>query len=107
MSLRDLLVFAAVFATLPFVLLRPWIGVLLWVWLSVMNPHRLTWGAAYDFPFGQLVAAFTLAGLVFTREPIRLKGGAPAVVLLLFVACSVQLLLELPGAVARDRDRLA
>ena len=66
MALRDLLVFAAVFATLPFVLLRPWIGVLLWVWISVMNPHRLTWGAAYDFPFGQFVAAFTLAGLVFT-----------------------------------------
>jgi hypothetical protein len=51
-----------------------------------MNPHRLTWGAAYDFRFAMWVAAVTLVGLVVSREPIRFKGGAPAVVLLLFVA---------------------
>jgi putative inorganic carbon (HCO3(-)) transporter len=85
-ALRDLVVFAVVFGALPFILRRPWIGVLLWVWLSLMNPHRLAWGLAYDFPFAALVAVFTLIGLVVGRDPIRLKGGAPAAVLFLFVA---------------------
>ena len=44
MALRDLLVFAIVFGSIPFILRRPWIGVLMWVWISVMNPHRLSWG---------------------------------------------------------------
>lgn len=86
MGLRDILVFCVVFGALPFVLIRPWVGVLLWVWLSVMNPHRLTWGAAYNFRFAMWVAAVTLVGLVVSREPIRWKGGGAAVVLLLFVA---------------------
>jgi probable O-glycosylation ligase (exosortase A-associated) len=28
-----------------------------------MNPHRLTWGVAYDFPFAQLIAVATLLGV--------------------------------------------
>jgi probable O-glycosylation ligase (exosortase A-associated) len=28
-----------------------------------MNPHRLTWGLAYDFPFVQLIALCTLVGI--------------------------------------------
>jgi probable O-glycosylation ligase (exosortase A-associated) len=33
-----------------------------------MNPHRLTWGVAYDFPFAQIVAIVTLGGLLFTKD---------------------------------------
>ena len=33
-----------------------------------MNPHRLTWGFAYDWPFAQIIALATLAGLLLTRE---------------------------------------
>jgi probable O-glycosylation ligase (exosortase A-associated) len=32
-----------------------------------MNPHRLTWGFAYDWPFAHIVALATLAGLLLTR----------------------------------------
>jgi probable O-glycosylation ligase (exosortase A-associated) len=99
-ALRDLLIFAAIFGVLPFVLVRPWIGVLLWVWLSLMNPHRLAWGAAYDFPFAQLIAVVTLVGLLFSREPIRWKGGAPAIVLLMFAGwtCVTTLFALVPSA---------
>ena len=85
MALRDLLVFAIVFGAIPFILRRPWIGVLMWVWISVMNPHRLSWGLAYSFPLAQVIAAVTLIALVFSREPLRLKGGFAAVMLALFV----------------------
>ncbi|HEU4855481.1 MAG TPA: DUF5935 domain-containing protein, partial [Nitrosospira sp.] len=44
--MRDILVTLIVFGALPFVFKRPYIGVLLWVWISVMNPHTQGWGFA-------------------------------------------------------------
>jgi probable O-glycosylation ligase (exosortase A-associated) len=85
MSIRDALVFFAVFAAIPFILRRPVIGIFVWVWLGLMNPHRLTWGPAYDFPFAQMVAIVTLIALVFSREPKQMKGGAATAVLICFV----------------------
>jgi hypothetical protein len=49
--MRDLLVTAIVFGVLPFIFKRPWIGIMLWCWLGYMNPHRLAYGFAYNFPF--------------------------------------------------------
>lgn len=68
MPLRDLLVTAIVFGSLPVCFARPWIGVVMWYWIAYMNPHRLTWGFAYSFPFAQLIAIATLTGLLFTRD---------------------------------------
>ncbi len=85
MALRDLLLFGIVFGSIPFILRRPWIGVLMWVWIGVMNPHRLSWGIAYSFPMAQVIAAATFVALAFSREPLRLKGGFAAVALALFV----------------------
>ena len=62
--MRDLVIFAGVFAMLPFCFLRPFFGLLVWSWLGYMNPHKLTWGMAFDFPFVQLAAILTLAGVV-------------------------------------------
>jgi putative inorganic carbon (hco3(-)) transporter len=70
--MRDLAVAAIVFGLLPLCLLRPYIGVLLWTWLSLMNPHKLAWGFAFDFPFAYIVAIATLIGLVISRDPKRL-----------------------------------
>jgi probable O-glycosylation ligase (exosortase A-associated) len=66
--MRDIVITLIVLASLPFAFKRPYIGVLMWVWISVMNPHRLSWGFAYDFPFAAIVAGVTLAGLVFTKD---------------------------------------
>lgn len=72
--MRDLIIFAVVFGMLPFCLMRPFFGLLVWSWLGYMNPHRLAWGAAYDFPFVQLVAVTTLLGLLFSYFR---RGPAP------------------------------
>jgi probable O-glycosylation ligase (exosortase A-associated) len=48
--------------------MRPYVGVLMFLWLSFMNPHRLTWGIAYDMPFAQIVAAVTLGAMLFSKE---------------------------------------
>src|SRR5262245_61928450 len=73
MSLRDITLTLIIFGLLPYCLTRPWIGVLTWNWIGLMNPHRLTWGFAFNFPFAQLLALSTLAGLVFfsrDRKPV-------------------------------------
>ncbi|HPF26343.1 MAG TPA: putative O-glycosylation ligase, exosortase A system-associated [Steroidobacteraceae bacterium] len=66
--MRDIVLVLIVMGSLPIILMRPWVGIIMWNWLGFMNPHRFTWGFAYDFPFSALVALATLAGLLFTRD---------------------------------------
>jgi probable O-glycosylation ligase (exosortase A-associated) len=66
--MRDITVLLAVAAICIAALRHPWIGVMGWTWLSIMNPHRLTWGFAYTMPFAAAVAIATMAGLVLTRD---------------------------------------
>src|SRR4026209_565990 len=67
---------------LPFCLSRPWIGVLTWSWLGYMNPHRMTWGFAYDLPFGMMVRLATVVGLVITRDRKGLPNAIEVYLLL-------------------------
>ena len=66
--MRDLFVLAVVFGSVPVILARPWIGVLVWSWIAYMNPHRLAWGIARDFPVAMTVGATTLLALLLTRD---------------------------------------
>jgi putative inorganic carbon (hco3(-)) transporter len=70
--MRDVVIVLIVFGALPVILARPYVGVLVWSWLGYMNPHRLTWGFAYDYPFAFVVAIATLGGLLFSKEPKRI-----------------------------------
>jgi probable O-glycosylation ligase (exosortase A-associated) len=84
--MRDIVITLIVFGSLPFTLKRPWIGVLMWVWISVMNPHRLSWGFAYSYPFAAIIAGATLVGLVITKDPKRLPRSAILYTLIAFSA---------------------
>lgn len=66
--MRDIVLTMIVLGALPVAFKRPYIGVLVWTWLSMMNPHRLTWGFANSMPFAQIVAVPTLLGLLMTKE---------------------------------------
>lgn len=55
----------------------------MWSWLGYMNPHRLTWGFAYDLPFAQVVGITTLAGLVINPELKRFPFNGLTIALLL------------------------
>lgn len=70
--MRDIALFIIIFGALPYILRHPYVGVLVWSWLSYMNPHRMTWGFAYNFPFAQVVAITLLLSLLVDREPKRL-----------------------------------
>ncbi len=83
--MRDILVTLVVFGLLPVVLMRPYVGVYLWSWLGYMNPHRLGWGFAYNFPFVQVAAIVTLLSMFFSKEPKSLPNSPLVVVWGLFV----------------------
>ena len=83
--MRDIILAVFLFGSVPFILWRPAVGVFLWIWVSVMNPHRLAWGFAYDFSFAQLIAIATLVGMLFSREPKRMPVTPVTVVLFLMV----------------------
>jgi probable O-glycosylation ligase (exosortase A-associated) len=83
---RDIFVTAVIFGSLPVILWRPYVGVLVWTWISFMNPHRLTWGFAYDMPFAFIVAIVTLVALLISREPKRIPWTRETVLLVVFVA---------------------
>lgn len=69
--MRDLIITLIVFGAIPFILARPHIGIMVWSWLGYMNPHRLAWGFAYNFPFVQVSAICTLISLFLNKEPKR------------------------------------
>ena len=82
--MRDILITLIVFASLPYTFKKPYVGVLMWVWISVMNPHRLSWGFAYSFPFAAIIAGATLLALVLVKGPRKLPAGAATKMLLAF-----------------------
>jgi putative inorganic carbon (HCO3(-)) transporter len=80
--MRDVIVFGIIFGLVPMMIKRPAIGALVFMWISLMNPHRLTYGPAYDFPFALMVAVITIVALLFSREP-RSYPATPVTVLLI------------------------
>ena len=83
--MRGIVLATFLIGSIPFVLWRPALGVFLWVWVSVMSPHRLTWGFAHDFRWAYLIAVATLAGLLLSKAPKRLPVTPVTVVLALMV----------------------
>lgn len=82
--MRSIAVFIGVFAVIPFAIVYPYAGVLLWSWIAFMSPHREAFGVAYDFPFNFWVAFITLFAWLFSQEPKRLPSNALSGLLLLF-----------------------
>lgn len=81
--MRSLLVLSIIFSGAAWALAHPSVGVLLWTWVSIMNPHKLTYGAE-EFPVAAVVGGATLIGLFLTRDKRHFFMVAPTLMLLLF-----------------------
>lgn len=88
--MRDLLILSIVGVAAILALKRPWIGVMLWTWLSIMNPHRYAWGVAYSAPLAAIAAGVTLLGLMMTKDRQHPFQGPPITWFFLF-ACWITL----------------
>lgn len=84
MPIRDIAIVSIVLLLAVLTFRRPWIGVMNWTWLSIMNPHRYTWGFAYNAPLAAIAGAATLLALVFTKERQSPFKGPPAIWLFVF-----------------------
>ena len=77
-SLRDIVLTVFIFGVVTVKwLLRPWWGILLWTWVGLMNPHKMTWSFAYNFPFAMIIGIVTIfADLYFpgAQEAAALAG---------------------------------
>ncbi len=82
--MRDILLTLTIFGSVPLILVKPHIGVLVFSWISYMNPHRLTWGFAYNFHFVLLIGATTILAWVISREPKRLPWSGITLLLIAF-----------------------
>lgn len=83
--MRDIAFALIMLGLIPFVALRPYIGLLVWSWLGYMNPHRLTFGFAYSFPWVMLIAVITLLSLLVSKENKRIPKSTVSVLLVLFL----------------------
>lgn len=79
--MRDILVTSIVIVMALMALKRPWIGVMLWAWVSLMNPHRYTYGFALNMPIAAMAVAATIIGLLATHERQSPFRGAPVGIL--------------------------
>lgn len=107
--MRDLILFAAFLAIIPFIFKRPVVGTLAYALVSLMNPHRLTYGAATFFPFAMYLCIATLLALLISREKKKLPMSPPVIVLMLFFAWYTigAVLAQDPTAAWFDWDRFS
>lgn len=88
--MRDLFLVVYVLGLLPVVLRWPHVGILLWAWISYMNPHRLSWGFAFDFRFAMVIGAAVIIGWLVSRERKSVPGD-PITVLIIALAVWVSI----------------
>lgn len=83
--MRDVALLGIVLGALPFACRHTWVGILLWTWISIMNPHRLAWGFAFDAPFAAIAATAIALSLIITKDKMRLPRSPVVVLLILLV----------------------
>ena len=58
--MRGLALVTVFFALLSLVFKRPYVGILMWFWISLMNPHRKVFGFAAELNYALIIAIVTL-----------------------------------------------
>ncbi len=83
--MRDLAVFGLFAVGIFYALKSPYYGVLLWSLFNYMNPHRLTWGPAFNFPFVYIIAIITIFSFLLSREKRPFPMSLPLFLWLCFL----------------------
>lgn len=82
--MRGAIVALLLFMWMPFIIFKPFIGILLWDWISHMNPHKQTYGFAMFFPFLDFVAALTIGGLLISKDKKSLPAHPIVAIILIY-----------------------
>jgi putative inorganic carbon (hco3(-)) transporter len=83
--MRDLVITLIVLTGSFYTLKRPYIGILLWSWLSYMNPHRLAYGFAYNMPFAQITALVLIGSMIFSKDTRKPPINSVTIIWIMFI----------------------
>ena len=65
--MRDFALGPIIVALAAYGLLHPWIGILGWTWVSIMNPHAYSWRLS-SLPVAAAIAISVLLGVLITKD---------------------------------------
>ncbi len=82
--MRDLVLGPIILAIAAYGLVHPWIGIMGWTWISIMNPHSYSWRLS-SLPVAALIAGTTLLGVFVTRDRREFFVTRETMVLALFM----------------------
>ncbi len=82
--MRDLVLGPIIVALAVYGLLHPWVGIMGWTWISIMNPHSYSWRLS-GMPVAAVVAGSVLLGVLATRDRRQFFVTRETAVLLLFI----------------------
>lgn len=74
--MRGLLLMGFIAGALPTVVVQPFIGVLLFSWVSFMNPQRVVYGIGSEMPWAMIIGVLTIVAWACSRESKRPPPGA-------------------------------
>ncbi|HRH72714.1 MAG TPA: DUF5935 domain-containing protein, partial [Zoogloea sp.] len=83
--MRDIVLMGLVLLVLPSALMHTTTAVMLWTWVSIMNPHRLAFGIAHSFPFAMVAAGCAAISLLLTKDPLKIPYKSPVKYLIFFL----------------------
>lgn len=83
--MKSLLVAALIGIWFPAIIFKPYIGVLVWSWVSHMVPHSYTYGFAATFPFLVIVGGLTAVGTIMSKEKTPLPMHPTIVCILIYI----------------------
>lgn len=84
--MRDILIILIFSVGALLALRQPYFGIMLWTWIGIMNPHRLSWGFAYTLPLAAIAAGLTLFAMSYGKPRPHFPVNAPTKLLLAFIA---------------------
>lgn len=82
--MRDFVLGPIILALAGYGLLHPWLGILGWTWISIMNPHALSWRLS-SMPVAATMALAVLIGILVTKDRRNFFLTRETVVLMLFM----------------------
>jgi putative inorganic carbon (HCO3(-)) transporter len=65
---RDLILLGALLAVFPLILRAPAIGILTWIWITLMSPQREVYGFLSNFELNFYIAILTAGAWILSRE---------------------------------------
>ena len=83
--MRDILLTVIVFGFIPFIFIKPYIGVLVWTWLGFMSPHGMTFGFAQEMPFSKIIGVVTIIAFLMYKDKVIPKSSLILWLFLLYV----------------------